>query len=211
MHHCDELLDEQIASSDSEVRTSVVVAYKNADRRLLLCLQAIERNQPKPDQILALSGGGHADDVQRGVELADGEIVLFTDSDTYVPPDWIAQHLRHYPENEMVLGWTAYNLRSLALRNFSAKRSFLLQFGFRAGRWKENFDTDFAIRAGQHGRYIVDRRIRVRHDDPRGDLFGQRILRKIRVGMILIKRGELPTLEDISYFMQTPIERFFRK
>ena len=195
------------------MKTSVVVAYKHPDRRLLWCLQCIEANDPKPDQIITISGGPHAEDVDRGVEVASGEIVLFTDSDAYVPPDWISLHLRHYPQNDMVLGWTAYNLHSLALRNFSAKRAFLLQHRFKNEdhRWKENFDTDFALRAGPHARYVIDRSIRVIHDDPRGDRFAKRLQRKIRVGIMLAGRGKFPSGKDLSYFFQTPVEGYFRR
>ena len=182
-----------------------MVAYKKADERLLKCLQALEVNGP--DEIIALSGNLHFQDVQRGLENASGDIVLFTDSDTYVPPDWIASHLKHYPEHDMVLGWTAYNLASLALRNFSAKRAFLLQYGFRSKRWKENFDTDLGLRLMEaKPKVAIDRRIRVVHDHPGGDRFGLRMKRKLRVGMMMLHRGYLPSVADISYFLQTPLE-----
>jgi glycosyltransferase involved in cell wall biosynthesis len=188
-----------------KTRTSVVIAYRHADERLLKCLQAIEANNP--DEIMALSGNLHYQDVQRGLENASGDIILFTDSDTYVPPDWISRHLKHYPEADMVLGWTAYNLPSLALRNFSAKRAFLLRYGFRSKRWKENFDTDLGLRLMEaKPKFVVDRSIRVIHDHPGGDRFGLRMKRKLRVGMMMLHRGYLPSLADISYFLQTPLE-----
>ena len=188
-----------------KTRTSVVIAYRHADERLLKCLQAIEANGP--DEIMALSGNLHYQDVQRGLENASGDIILFTDSDTYVPPDWIRRHLSHYPEADMVLGWKAYNLPSLALRNFSAKRAFLLQYGFRSKRWKENFDTDLGLRLMEaKPKFAVDRSIRVVHDHPGGDRFGLRMKRKLRVGMMMLHRGHVPSLADISYFLQTPLE-----
>lgn len=190
----------------------MVVAYKHADRRLLWVLQCIEANEPKPDEIMALSGQAHVADVQRGLESASGDVVLFTDSDAYVPPDWIASHLRHYPKADLVLGWTAYNLPSLALRNFSAKRAFLLKYGFRAGLGRENFDTDLGLRLMRvKANYVVDRSIKVIHDHPGGDRFGLRMKRKVRVGVLMVKHGLLPSLEDVSYFLQTPIEKGYRR
>ncbi len=202
------------ALSGETMKTSVVVAYRYPDERLIRCLQCIHSNDPRPDQIITVSGGLHVSDVQTGLESALGDVILFTDSDAYVPPDWIASHLRHYPQNDFVLGWTAYNLQSLALRNFSAKRAFLLKWGFkRPLGLKENFDTDLGLRLLKTGvkSYAVDRSIKVFHDHPGGDRLGLRMKRKLRVGLIMLHRGILPSLEDISYFIQTPIEKGYHE
>lgn len=38
----------------------------------------------------------------RGAAAADGDILLFTDADTVVPPSWVRRHYRHYTASEVV-------------------------------------------------------------------------------------------------------------
>ncbi|MFP8957958.1 glycosyltransferase [Natrialbaceae archaeon A-CW3] len=38
----------------------------------------------------------------RGAERANGDVLLFTDADTVVPPTWVADHRRHYQRADVV-------------------------------------------------------------------------------------------------------------
>ena len=38
----------------------------------------------------------------QGVEASSGEILLFTDADTIVPPDWVSNHCRHYSDADVI-------------------------------------------------------------------------------------------------------------
>jgi len=38
----------------------------------------------------------------RGAEVAEGDVLLFTDADTVVPPDWVDRHRAHYDRSQVV-------------------------------------------------------------------------------------------------------------
>ena len=182
------------------MNASVVVSYKEPDDRLINCLAHILDN--RPFELLAFSGGTEARDAQRGLEAASGDIVFFTNADTYVPTDWIARHSEYYPEYDCVLGATAYSLRSLAFRNFSAKRDVLLRYSFREiGKDRGLcWDTELGIRMEQGGvKAKIDNSIIVVHDHPGGDNINKRFSRKFNSAMILVRTRTPPTLEDIKH------------
>lgn len=102
---------------------------------------------------------------------SSGEILFFTNSDIFVPRDWIFAHLLHYPHADMVLGRSANldmnGLLSLSFQNFSCKREVLERFPLNETRHQ---DLDLAIRIWKdrkkHGfRWEVDNSILVETDD----------------------------------------------
>ena len=182
------------------MKASVVISYAEPDARLLLCQWHVLQNHPF--ELLSFSGGSEAEDAQRGLEAASGDVVLFTNSDAYVPPDWIEQHLRYYPEFDVVLGATAYSLKSLALRNFSGKREVLLRYGFKPlGEERgANFDTELGIRMIRGGvKAKIDNSITVMHDHPKGGPVSERFRRKFGAALVMVKMGEKPDMQDLRH------------
>ena len=55
------------------------------------------------DLVLQDDGDGPGAARNRGAEAAAGDVLLFTDADTVVPPDWVSRHLAHY-HREAVVG-----------------------------------------------------------------------------------------------------------
>ncbi|MDS0477756.1 glycosyltransferase [Natrinema sp. 1APR25-10V2] len=64
---------------------------------------AVARERSIVDRVLVddrRAGPGPARN--RGATAADGDVVLFTDADTVVPPTWVRRHCRHYATPEVV-------------------------------------------------------------------------------------------------------------
>lgn len=58
------------------------------------------------------SGNGAGAARNRGVCRSDGDVVLFTDADTLVSDDWVANHRRHYADRRVVgVGGPATSIR----------------------------------------------------------------------------------------------------
>ena len=55
------------------------------------------------DLVVEDDGEGAGAARNRGVEASTGDVLLFTDADTTVPPEWVATHCRHY-DNPSVVG-----------------------------------------------------------------------------------------------------------
>jgi glycosyltransferase involved in cell wall biosynthesis len=118
-----------------------------------------------------------------GVDHATGDVVLFTDADTVVPPHWVRTHLRHYDRPEVVgVGGPATSIEGDAknrllfrlLSDYWYRVSWPLGFvqapGFNcsyrtaafreAGGFDETMafmeDTDLSLRMKGHGAVVYD-------------------------------------------------------
>lgn len=83
---------DSLAGQDAEV---VVVAGDDGTR-------AAAEAHAACDRVVDDEGNGAGAARNRGVEAATGEVLLFTDADTTVPPDWVANHCRHYADPDTV-------------------------------------------------------------------------------------------------------------
>ncbi|SDK67767.1 glycosyltransferase [Natronorubrum texcoconense] len=64
---------------------------------------AAAREHPVTDRVLVDEReNGPATARNQGVEAATGELLLFTDADTVVPPAWVRRHRRHYATPSVV-------------------------------------------------------------------------------------------------------------
>jgi len=111
-------------------RVSVVIATYNRPQSLSACLESLEEQTIAPYEVVVVVDGGPVDESQevirafkghnrlnilevinrenrgapisknRGAEATSGDIVAFVDDDITLAPDWIAQILRGYEENE---------------------------------------------------------------------------------------------------------------
>lgn len=54
------------------------------------------------DLVVRDEGRGPGAARNRGASKASGDVLLFTDADTVVPPDWVGRHLAHYDREEVV-------------------------------------------------------------------------------------------------------------
>ncbi|WP_254764311.1 glycosyltransferase [Natrinema marinum] len=85
-------------------RTLDALAAQRFDGRLEVIAVAsgettisVAREHPIVDRVLIddrRAGPGPARN--RGTTVADGDVLLFTDADTVVPPTWVRRHYRHY-------------------------------------------------------------------------------------------------------------------
>ncbi|HKJ57731.1 MAG TPA: glycosyltransferase [Halobacteriales archaeon] len=57
---------------------------------------------PAVDRVLDDEGDGPGAARNRGAEVAEGDVLLFTDADTVVPPDWVDRHRAHYDRSQVV-------------------------------------------------------------------------------------------------------------
>ncbi|OLZ40731.1 family 2 glycosyl transferase [Natrinema saccharevitans] len=64
---------------------------------------AAARAHPAVDRVLVDGrGAGPGPARNLGANAADGDVLLFTDADTVVPPDWVRRHCRQYLTPEVV-------------------------------------------------------------------------------------------------------------
>ncbi|MFB6196324.1 MAG: glycosyltransferase family 2 protein [Haloplanus sp.] len=83
---------DSLSGQDAEV---VVVAGDDETR-------AAAADHATCDRVVVDEGAGAGAARNRGVDDATGEVVLFTDADTTVPPDWVSKHRRHYEATDVV-------------------------------------------------------------------------------------------------------------
>src|SRR4030042_6729008 len=109
---------------------SVVIATYNRPRSLSACLQSLEEQTVPPFEVVVVIDGDQVEDTRavvdafesgnrlnvaeivngerrgatvsknRGAEVASGDIVAFVDDDITLAPDWTAEILKGYEENE---------------------------------------------------------------------------------------------------------------
>jgi glycosyltransferase involved in cell wall biosynthesis len=102
----------------SQIATTVVLPVYNNKRTLATTVRSLLVCDPAPDQIIVVDDGssdtgldaiaelprvtfiridhqGRAAALNRGIQSASGDWILFTDADCYVPPDWIQRLFLH--------------------------------------------------------------------------------------------------------------------
>lgn len=96
-HNEEDKIDRSLDSLEGQEAEVVVVA--SGDDRTA----EVARSHPATDRVVEDeegSGPGHARNL--GAEEVESEVVLFTDADSEVCDDWVARHLRHYSDEEVV-------------------------------------------------------------------------------------------------------------
>lgn len=148
----------------------------------------VAEDHPATDRVLedtARKGWGAALNI--GIEAADTEVVCITDADTIVPDDWVARHLAHYDDPDVVgVGGPAVSLEGglhalpmdmyalyflpavwrtgLTLKmgnNSSYRRDPLMEEGGFDEEMDILDDVEMALRMRKHGRVVFDRDLRV--------------------------------------------------
>ena len=195
---------------------SVVVSYYNSARTIGRCVShLLSQNYPRELARVILVDGGSTDgspEIVRqfdspnltqfvldgcteaegqmfGVQKSDSEVVMFTNSDIYVPPSWIQQHVERLLGGYDIVGGKVFwggdkysftwNMPTpkgprfvqregmgLGFSNCSVKREVLLKSGGIKNLVSQQ-DTDFAFRVVRGGgKMILDPSIEVYHDHP---------------------------------------------
>ena len=124
-----------------------------------------------------------------GVRAYESDVVMFTNSDIYVPSNWVVNHVAWIGRGYDVVGgrclWSGdrftytWNMEiprrissiqiagiGLGFSNAAMRRDYLLQAGG-LKRMVAHQDTEFAFSTlKNHGKLVIDYRIRVIHDHP---------------------------------------------
>jgi succinoglycan biosynthesis protein ExoA len=193
---------------------SVIVSYVNSARTIGRCLDRLLA-QDYPNYCIAVVDGGSVDgsvEIAKtrensrlsfdlvagcsesegqsfGVSLTDSEVVMFTNSDIYVPIDWISRHVAWLQQGYDLVGgrvfwggdkfaftWNMPKPKSprfvqeqgigLGFSNCSITRTMLEGVGGLSDM-KSQHDTEFAFRVVRSGgKMVLDPEIEVYHDHP---------------------------------------------
>jgi glycosyltransferase involved in cell wall biosynthesis len=198
------------------LKVSVVISYVNAARTLGRCLQSIADQDYDDFQFVLVDGGSTDGSIQiarrrgiepmivkgcseakgqiLGVESTNSDLICFTNSDCYVPRDWLARHVEwHERGYDMVGGklfwggdrygfsWSYFTPKnpsdsltsglSLGWSNCSISRALYDEVGINDIQSQQ--DMDFWIRATKLGaKFIMDPKIEVYHDHPMRSVLG---------------------------------------
>jgi glycosyltransferase involved in cell wall biosynthesis len=193
------------------MKAVVVVSYVNAARTLGRCLDAIQSQDCKDFDLMLVDGGSTDGSIEiarrRGVEPiildgcsepdgqtcgiqhSDAQVICLTNSDCYVPNDWVSNHLKWQQKGfDMVGGklfwggddygfswsyWTPGEPNALLTSGLSlgfsncsiSRRIYDKVGGFK--NLRSQHDMDFWIRATKAGgKLVLDPKIEVYHDHP---------------------------------------------
>lgn len=143
----------------------------------------VAADHPAADVVLEGEARGAGAARNRGAAAATGDVLLFTDADTVVPPDWVERHLAHYDTEAVVgvggpaqplggsrLDEALYTLLSDWWYRVSWPLGFVQQPGFNASVRRPTFeavggydeslpfqeDTELSMRLKQRGRIVYD-------------------------------------------------------
>ena len=171
----------------------VVVDGGSTDGSALVCEQM--RLRFKNLRLMPMPGCTEPEGQIAGVESSGGEVVMFTNSDIYVPSDWISRHVRWLMSGFDLVGgrvfwggdkyaftWNVpipdrpqYEQQpgmGLGFSNCSVRRRDFTEVGGIA-KLQSQHDTEFALRMVKRGRrLILDPKIEVYHDHPLKSLGG---------------------------------------
>ncbi len=137
--------------------------------------KTVEIAKKYADKVLILPGLSLRDMKQVGVEAAKTPIIVTTDADTVVPPDWLENLLRHFSDpNVLAVGGparplepdTVSNLYTKGLSavaqagllydaNMAFRRDIMLRSGGYA-RLNTGWDWDLSSRLHRYGRVVYD-------------------------------------------------------
>src|ERR1700730_16273002 len=197
---------------------SIIVSFLNSARTIARCLTKILQQDYPSDSfdVVAIDGGSTDGSVQickklegrfnnlrllalagctepegqiAGISSSKGDVVMFTNSDVYVPANWIRKHVCWLSSGFDLVGgrvlwggdkyaftWNVpcpegpqYEQQpgmGLGFSNCSVRRTDLLMVGG-LGKLQSQHDTEFALRmAKRGGKLILDPAIEVYHDHP---------------------------------------------
>ncbi len=137
--------------------------------------KTVEIAREYADEVLVLPGLSLRDMKQLGVEKAKTPIVVTTDADTVVPPDWLEKLLRHFSDPKVVAvggpviplepntvsslytkGLSVFAQAGLLYdANMAFRRDVMLGSGGYA-RLKKGWDWDLSSRLSRYGRVVYD-------------------------------------------------------
>jgi len=198
----------------------VVVSYFNAARTIGTCLDhllaqdysnyrvvvvdagstdgsiEIARARASPRLLFKILDGCSESEGQTfGAHQSDSDVIMFTNSDIYVPRDWISRHVAWLQKGYDLVGgavfwggdkfaftWNMPKARrprfvqeqglGLGFSNCSTTRDVFARVGGLSDL-KSQHDTEFAFRVVRHGgKMILDPEIEVHHDHPMGSFRG---------------------------------------
>ncbi len=152
--------------------------------------QAIIRDMQDPRvKLVEISGCSEAEGQSIGVNSSTGEIIMFTNSDIYVPTNWISLHVSwilrgfdlvggkpFWGGDKYALVWNAPTPSEVAViqkpglglgfSNCSVRRRMFFEVGG-IRNLRSQHDTEFVFRAQSRGvRLLLDPHIEVYHDHP---------------------------------------------
>ncbi|MFQ5406101.1 MAG: glycosyltransferase [Candidatus Micrarchaeia archaeon] len=128
---------------------SVVVPALNEEKYIRNCLESLKKQDYKGEYEIIVSDGLSTDDTalisrkyadkvvfeksrtiaagrQKGVSVAKGKIIAFTDADSQVPPDWLSRLVAPFDDKEVVCTYgSVFLYDGTALDRFIAKYIFL--------------------------------------------------------------------------------------
>ena len=204
----------QPRSAGNPPSVSVVVSYVNSVRTIGKCLDRLLAQDYPNYRVVAVDGGSvdgslevtraienprlscsvvtgcsESEGQTFGVSLTDSEVIMFTNSDIYVPKDWISRHVAWLQRGYDLVGgkvfwggdkfaftWNMPKPKSprfvqeqglgLGFSNCSIRRAMLEGVGGLSDM-KSQHDTEFAFRVVRSGgKMVLDPEIEVYHDHP---------------------------------------------
>ena len=139
------------------MKKSVIITAYNEEKYIADCLKSLQNQTVKPDEILVIDNNstdtthtiaetfegvtvltetkqGITHARNRGLNTAQGDIIIRTDADTTVPPDWVEHVIRLFNEHNVdaVTGDIVYPEKVLHTRFISASYRFMCRiiYGF---------------------------------------------------------------------------------
>lgn len=90
------LLSQCLSALRDQTADEVVVAASDETT------QRIAKRHAACDTVVSDDRNGAGAARNRAVDASSGNILLFTDADTIVPPDWVSTHRRHYADSSVI-------------------------------------------------------------------------------------------------------------